>query len=296
MAAGSDTTNSPVVLILKSKNKEDRYETLLNESGYIPVFVPVLSFKFINQDTLTERLKNPQEHGGLVFTSQRAVDAVHFCIEDSSFKEQWSSSVKEKWSNLPVFVTGMATGRQAREKLEFSSIFGEGSGSAEALAEIILSTLPGDLNKKLLFPCANIKKETLPNILKEKGYSVRCVTSYCTEADPNLTDSLQKRFANSQDSTPSGVQVQVSEKTSAPFGESSATLRQPACIVFFSPSGVNFARDALRQTMTSFEDIKLVAIGHSTAQELQKHGLIVSGVPEKPDPQSLLKVIRSILD
>ena len=305
MAARSGR-DSPVVLILKSKNEDDKYEALLDERGYVPVFVPVLSFKFINQETLTERLKNPQQHSGIVFTSQRAVEAVHFCIEDSAFKEQWSSSVKEKWSSLPVFVTGKATGKQARKKLEFPSIFGEMSGSAQALAEIILKTLPADLNKELLFPCANIKKETLPNIVKEKGYGIHCITAYCTQPDPNLVESLQKLFEK-----PSGIPVHLWEASERPAitqtfglpdqtlaspGEASATFRQPACIVFFSPSGVNFARDALHQTLMSFEHIKLVAIGHSTAQELRKHGLTVSGVPEKPDPQALLKVIDSILD
>ena len=263
----------PVVLFLKSKNKDDSYERLSNERGYKPVFVPVLSFKFTNQQELTERLENPERHSALVFTSQRAVEAVDLCVRDTAFEEKWSSSLKEKWSHLPVFVTGKATGKHVREKLRFSSIFGEESGSAEALAQVILNTLPADLDKELLFPCANIKKETLPNILKDKGYDICCIMAYCTQPDPKLVESLQKLFAE----------------------EASDKLRQPACIVFFSPSGVNFAHEALEQTIKSFQDIKLVAIGQTTAQELQEHGLTISGVPTKPNPESLLKVIDSIL-
>ena len=312
--------NKRVVLLLKSKSKDDNYERLLNEHGYKSVFVPVLSFKFINREELTERLKYPENHSGLIFTSQRSVEAVQFCVTDSAFEEKWRSSFKEKWSQLPVFVTGKATGKQAREKLQFSSIFGEDSGNAEALASVILNTIPANQNKELLFPCANIKKETLPNIMKEKGYALHCITAYCTQPDLRLLESFQKLFAENKaktfispsSSTPSTTVGKRSEcigdtletsthGTSDLLGskreildESSEVPRQPSCIVFFSPSGVTFAHDALL-TMKSFESIKLVAIGQSTALELQKHKLHVSGVPEKPDPHSLLEVIDSIL-
>lgn len=327
--ADRNDLKKPIVLILKSKNKDDSYERLFNEHGYKPVFVPVLAFKFINQEDLTKRLENPESHSGLVFTSQRAIEAVYLCIRDTAFEEEWSSSLKEKWSQLPVFVTGKATGKQVREKLQFSSIFGEDSGSAEALAETILNKFPSDLSKELLFPCANIKKEILPNILKEKGYGICCITAYCTQPDPQLVESLRKLFEENKTSLSSPTSATPSEiigETSATIGEISNNpvevletsggtsellgqtselqgpeevsngLGQLACIVFFSPSGVNFAHDALQQTIRSFEDIKLVAIGQSTAQELQKHGRTVAGVPAKPDPQSLLKVIDSILE
>ena len=334
--ADRNDLKKPIVLILKSKNKDDSYERLFNEHGYKPVFVPVLAFKFINQADLRKQLENPESHSGLVFTSQRAVKAVYLCIRDTAFEEEWSSSLKEKWSQLPVFVTGKATGKQVREKLQFSSIFGEDSGSAEALAETILNKFPSDLSKELLFPCANIKKEILPNILKEKGYGICCITAYCTQPDPQLVESLRKLFEENKtrlssptSATPSDFIEEISATigetsdnpveyletsggTSELLGQTSELHREPsvapgpgevsnafghlACIVFFSPSGVNFAHDALQQTIRSFEDIKLVAIGQSTAQELQKHGLTVAGVPAKPDPQSLLKVIDSILE
>ncbi|CAB3979045.1 uroporphyrinogen-III synthase [Paramuricea clavata] len=325
--ADSNDLKKPVVLILKSKNKDDSYERLFNEHGYKPVFVPVLAFKFINQADLRKRLENPENHSGLVFTSQRAVEAVNLCIRDMAFEEEWSSSLKEKWSQLPVFVTGKATGKQVREKLQFSPIFGEDSGSAEALAETILNKRPADLSKELLFPCANIKKEILPNILKEKGYGICCITAYCTQRDPQLVESLRKLFEENKarlssptSATPSEIigeisagetsnnpveVLETSGGTSELLGQTSElqgreevsnALGQLACIVFFSPSGVNFAHDALQQTIRSFEDIKLVAIGQSTAQELHKHSLTVAGVPAKPDPPSLLKVIDSILE
>ncbi|XP_028407629.1 uroporphyrinogen-III synthase-like [Dendronephthya gigantea] len=291
--ADKNDRDQPIILILKSKNENDNYERLLHEHGYRTVFVPVLSFKFINQEALKDRLNNPEKHSGLIFTSQRAIEAVQLCLSDPVFEEKWSSLLKEQWSHLPVFVTGKATGKQVREKLNFSSVFGEDSGSAQALSITILNTLPADLNKELLFPCANIKKETLPNILKEKHYGICCITSYCTQPDPKLLDSLKIIFQTSSSTTEfseaSGLSSEFPEETSQPPA-------QPSCIVFFSPSGVTFAHNALQQSIKSFENVKLVAIGQSTAQEMQNLGLTVSGIPKKPDPQSLLEVIDSILD
>ena len=255
--------NNPIVL-LKSKNKEDMYEKLLLEHGYEPVMIPVLSFEFKNKDELIGKLENPEKYCGLIFTSRRAVDAVYCCITDAKLDEKWRICLHDKWSKLPIFVTGEATASRVRERLKFSEIYGEESGNAEALASIILQRVRQNLSKALLFPCANIKRETLPSILGKEGYSLHSVTSYCTKADPNIGANLQGRFG----------------KDKAPLG-----------IVFFSPSGVAFSCEALKQTIPSFQTIKLFAIGQSTSQGLKDHGLTVAGVADKPNPASLVKVI-----
>lgn len=271
MADKNDTMSS-MVLLLKSKNEDDMYEKLLREHGYEPVFIPVLSFEFTNKVELMARLENPDIHGGLIFTSQRAVDAVCHCITDAKLERKWRISLREKWMKLPVFVTGKATANRVRERIKLSEIHGEASGNAESLASIILQKLPRDFSKALLFPCANIKKETLPGILEKEGYCLHCVTAYCTRADRNLVASLEGRFGKGRD---------VEE---APSG-----------IVFFSPSGVTFSCDALKQTIPSFHKIKFIAIGQATSQGLQDHGLLVSGVALKPNPPSLVKVIDCCL-
>lgn len=259
-----------VVLLLKSKKQDDDYEELLNKHGYQPIFIPVLSFQFTNKDKLTESLKNPDKHCGIILTSQRAVDAVYQCITDGEFEEKWRTSLREKWLKLPVFVTGKATAKRVKEKLQFCDIYGEDSGKAEALAVIIVNKLPPNLSKTLLFPCANIKKETLPSILEEKGYNLDCVTAYCTQVDANFVETLQNYFSN-------------------------GNMKGPSFIVFFSPSGVVFGHEALKQTITSFHTVKLVAIGPSTSQGLIDHGLLVSGVAKKPNPLSLLEAVEFCL-
>lgn len=282
------------ILFLKTQNVNDNYEKLFTEKNYFPVFIPVLSFDFINQNELRERLRHPQNCSGLIFTSQRAVEAVDICVKDANFIEEWSPDLHEKWSKIPVFVTGKATGKYARENLKFETIVGEESGCAEELANIIVNKLTAsDEGKELLFPCANIKKETLPNIVMEKGFKICCITAYCTKPHPDIIENIQKLFCAERDLS----ELDASGKTAGnPSGKTVVRSQKPVCIVFFSPSGVNFAGEALRKHLKTFNESKLVAIGKSTAKELDKHKLFVSGTSQKPNPESLLQVISSILE
>ena len=54
----------------------------LLDAGYEPVFVEVLSFKFVNSSQLVDALRRGEEHSGLVFTSQTAVSAVAHCVSE----------------------------------------------------------------------------------------------------------------------------------------------------------------------------------------------------------------------
>ena len=51
-------------------------------AGYEPVFVEVLSFRFVNLAQLVEVLRRGEGHSGLVFTSQTAVRAVAHCVSE----------------------------------------------------------------------------------------------------------------------------------------------------------------------------------------------------------------------
>jgi uroporphyrinogen-III synthase len=77
--------NFPPILLLKTKSSpHDGYDEFFSAQNYIPTFVPVLSHNFHDENlgqikTLFEsgRLNTGPErrYGGLIFTSQRAVEA-----------------------------------------------------------------------------------------------------------------------------------------------------------------------------------------------------------------------------
>ena len=68
----------------------------------------------------------------------------------------------------------------------------------------------------LLFPCSSLRRDILPSILKEAGLILEEVPSYVPQPHPGIATSIQK-FA---DGLPGGDVV---------------------CVVFFSPSGIQFA-------------------------------------------------------
>jgi uroporphyrinogen-III synthase len=77
--------NSPPILLLKTKSSpHDGYDEFFSAHNYTPTFVPVLSHNFHHENLAqikalfeSGRL-NPgsgRKYGGLIFTSQRAVEA-----------------------------------------------------------------------------------------------------------------------------------------------------------------------------------------------------------------------------
>ncbi|CDR00234.1 unnamed protein product, partial [Oncorhynchus mykiss] len=59
--------------------------------------------------SLLLQLFQPEQHGGLIFTSPRAVEAVKMCLEDDERTEQWNMDIKDKWNAKSIYVVGKAT-------------------------------------------------------------------------------------------------------------------------------------------------------------------------------------------
>jgi uroporphyrinogen-III synthase len=80
-----NNSHPPTIILLKSQSTpEDKYAALFADRGYRPVFHPVLDHHFHAQNLSTVRslvtsgqlLPGPtRRYGGLIFTSQRAVEA-----------------------------------------------------------------------------------------------------------------------------------------------------------------------------------------------------------------------------
>ncbi|OHF04365.1 uroporphyrinogen-III synthase [Colletotrichum orchidophilum] len=139
------------VLLLKTKSTPgDSYEDLLSREhdGYAfePAFVPVLQHTFQEpgmttvQDVLQRRGINNGidcSYGGLIFTSQRAVEAFASLVDEKKGTE-------EKWphlQNVPVYSVGPATTRALQSISQEAplQIFGEHTGNGDALAKYIVS-------------------------------------------------------------------------------------------------------------------------------------------------------------
>uniref|UniRef100_A0A4W5LEB0 Tetrapyrrole biosynthesis uroporphyrinogen III synthase domain-containing protein n=1 Tax=Hucho hucho TaxID=62062 RepID=A0A4W5LEB0_9TELE len=63
----------------------------------------------ISLSLLLLQLFQPEQHGGLIFTSPRAVEAVKMCLEDDERREEWNNDIKDKWNAKSIYVVGKAT-------------------------------------------------------------------------------------------------------------------------------------------------------------------------------------------
>lgn len=242
--------------------KDDEYHQVFLDKGFTPFSIPVLSFKFDNQQELVQKLKEPCKYEGMVLTSQRAVEAIEHCVSDFIRQEVWRSKIASVWREKAVFVVGKATAKAASEKLGLESI-GNEAGSADALVPVILQSVkPG--GNPLLFPCGNLRRETIPTEMGKAGITLDGIQVYSTCADPAIRQSL------------------------ADFMREKGA---PSYAVFFSPSGVNFTEEILSSLSEWWSSVKLVAIGKTTAEAMKSKGWIVTAVPDQPNPQALAQCI-----
>ncbi|KAK4991967.1 uroporphyrinogen-III synthase [Elasticomyces elasticus] len=152
---GSHDEASPAkkvpILLLKTKSSPtDSYEEYFSTtdfSVYQPSFVPVLEHRF-REETLSwlhstvenggfaRDLPDPgTKYGGLILTSQRAVEA--FTAVVAQFPLEIRHSILP--ASLPLYVVGPATARSLRALNLPCPILGEETGNGGALARFILS-------------------------------------------------------------------------------------------------------------------------------------------------------------
>uniref|UniRef100_A0A8I5N9D3 Uroporphyrinogen-III synthase n=1 Tax=Papio anubis TaxID=9555 RepID=A0A8I5N9D3_PAPAN len=282
------------VLLLKDAKEDDcgqdPYIRELGLYGLEATLIPVLSFEFLSLSSFSEKLSHPEDYGGLIFTSPRAVEAAQLCLEKNNKTEVWERSLKEKWNAKSVYVVGNATASLV-SKIGLDTE-GETCGNAEKLAEYICSRESSAL--PLLFPCGNLKREILPKALKDKGIAMESVTVYQTIPHPGIQGNLNSYYSQQ------GV---------------------PASITFFSPSGLTYSLKHIQELSgDSIDQIKgprhskqnclqlellrkdctdaatmFAAIGPTTARALAAQGLPVSCTAETPTPQALATGIRKAL-
>ncbi|KAG5983886.1 hypothetical protein E4U55_006871 [Claviceps digitariae] len=185
--------NVPVLLLKTKSTPSDSYEETLSAHSLSresihgrldPRFVPVLRHRFddegvreiqsllLNQ-SISRRLD--AKYGGIIFTSQRAVEAFAQVVQDGKEKDiEWPHL-----QHVPIYSVGPATTRALRaiQQQPPLQIFGEGTGNGEALATYILEhykewfsdrpTLP-----PLLFLVGEQRRDIIPRMLMDTGLPI----------------------------------------------------------------------------------------------------------------------------
>ncbi|MEX0821612.1 MAG: uroporphyrinogen-III synthase [Rhodothermales bacterium] len=239
---------SPLAVLLRSGDEDDPYEAAFSEQGFDVRSIPVLAFKLVNLDKLRDLISRPDEYSGLMLTSPRAVDALgEVLLRGSVFLERWRGK--------PVFVVGSRTADGVRA-LGLDPV-GEGSGSAQVLARLILSE---PIHNQLLFLSGDRRLDELPSTLRDAGTPFAELCVYETRLRPEIDWPVD---------------------------------RPVDWIVFFSPSGI----EAVEGTDPGLlEAVHVAAIGETTATALRDRGVEVDAVATEPNAQALSEAVRAAYD
>ncbi|KAM0245586.1 hypothetical protein ACHAQJ_010512 [Trichoderma viride] len=305
MSPPSSTSHpQPVpVLLLKTKSSpSDAYEELFSAPNHNPLFeptfVPVLQHKFeeAGVDRLRTLLRQKRigtspdcEFGGLIFTSQRAVEAfAHVVRED----EAADSPEWPHLQHIPIYSVGPATTRAltAVSQQPPLQIFGSHTGNGDALAHFILDHYAEWYGKD---------RPSLPPLLFLVGEQRRDIIPR-TLMDPSL---------------PANKRIQVVEEVVYGTGEMESFPNDFAAIlnktqssssrwvIVFSPTGCDSmlrGLDVLDASTGKFlperrDDTTFVAtIGPTTRSHLVKNFDFEPDVcAEKPTPEGLLEGIAA---
>uniref|UniRef100_A0A1X7UUP7 Uroporphyrinogen-III synthase n=1 Tax=Amphimedon queenslandica TaxID=400682 RepID=A0A1X7UUP7_AMPQE len=249
-----------VVLFREKKEPVDKYEEVLKGGGFETVFIPVLSFKYTDSKTngLLDAITSPLKYSGVIFTSQTAVNALVDMIE----KEKLVIEV-DKWT--VVFVVGPSTKECVERQLGLQVTAGGVAGNAQLLSSIIIEYVKkAPIDKPFLFPCGNMKRDTLPVSLSENGIPLETIECYQTIQDPNIESEISNKCHKWNKGT---------------------------MLVFFSPSGVQYSLPVIKQHCINIQNFTFVSIGPTTASSLISNGIPSPLVCSKPTPSDLLTLI-----
>nr|CDS32497.1 uroporphyrinogen III synthase [Hymenolepis microstoma] len=249
------------VILLKSTSEDaytrdfDPYVKILKQNNIHVDLIETITFSYCG--CLFERLcKWRSSFSCIVFCSPRAV---------SAFASTNLIGVPEDL----CFAVGPATSDAAR-KVGFCPK-GSHTGNAEKLANFIIDNHLEETSKNPVLLLVGAKHSSvLTTKLREFGLSVEEVVVYNSIPNPDFGAYLASALKSREN--------------------------RPLCLVFFSPSGVELAEPVLKNFLDLFHsNIRVVAIGPTTAARIENARLPLTGICESPTPESLLKCLQQLL-
>ncbi len=286
------------VLLLKTKSSpidayEDHFSTRQDELDFVPAFIPVLEHRLdaSGMTRLAVLLEDGKlagdadsAYGGLVFASQRAVEAFAKLVTDGR------GTGEPGWphlQNTPIYSVGPATARALRAVPQEPSlqVFGEHTGNADKLAPFILEHYGHWYAERgqsppppLLLVVGEQRRDTIPKALMDASLPPeRCipvdeVVVYVTGVAESFGSEFKRALAATQ----------------------SARLRW---VVVFSPtgcdsmlSGLGMLDETTNQARPHLDGPTTVVatIGPTTRRYLQKtFGFEPQVCSEQPTPEAL---------
>ncbi|KAL2163687.1 hypothetical protein VTH06DRAFT_5745 [Thermothelomyces fergusii] len=282
------------ILFLKTKSSpDDAYEEFFTSPphgpSYEPSFVPVLKHQFdeagmsMLRNVLQSRsigTRAGSTYGGLIFTSQRAVEAFTRLVEEGRGEDGWPYL-----QDVPVYSVGPATTRalKAVPQVPPLQVFGDHTGTGDKLAPFILEHYgewykDRDVKPPLLFLVGEKRRDVIPKVLTGAGWRVDEVVIYGTGELESFYHDFSRRLAETADS-------------------------RTRWVVVFSPSGCDSMLRALNFLDASTGKVKpkqasrntlIATIGPTTRDHLiQKFGFEPDICAEQPTPEGVWQGISN---
>ncbi|EPE34364.1 HemD-like protein [Glarea lozoyensis ATCC 20868] len=268
------------ILLLKTKSKpHDGYAELFAQSGkYEPIFVPVLEHKFLDAGLNVVRgllreggigRGEDARYGGMIFTSQRAVEAFTGVVGEIGL-------VGEILGDVPIYTVGPATSRALRSipntKL---NIFGEEAGNGEVLAGYILDHYAQwyqhrTVKPPLLFLVGETRRDIIPKTLM----------------NPSLPPERRIQVDELE-----VYGTGVMESFEDDFREVLARTGEGRWVVVFSPTGCEVLLRLLKEKRE--EGTRIITIGPTTRDFLRdEFGFEPDVCAGRPSPEGLMEGIE----
>jgi uroporphyrinogen-III synthase len=171
---GSSSADFPVLLLKTQSTPTDDYATFFKTNAFTPTFHPVLAhtlkpsaLAFLSE-TIPKLGTPDASYGGIIFTSQRAVEAVAAVTSDL----QAAGNPVRLAAEFPLYVVGPATARALHALSIGGAIVGEETGNGDALASFILDDYGSRAvsgRKPLLFLVGEKRRDIIPRTLMDEA-------------------------------------------------------------------------------------------------------------------------------
>lgn len=168
------------VCLFKARTSDnDEYETAFRDHGYNVIFVPVLDHEVQSIPELRAMIKRgPDNLTGIIFTSQRAVEAWRTAANDTR--------VPSAWNNVELYIVGPKTASLVRDLACFAESPMVVANRASELGDQLVARQHG----RLLFLAGDKRRDELPVRLAKAGIDVHELRVYATCAHPQLATRL----------------------------------------------------------------------------------------------------------
>ena len=208
--------NKTPIFFLKTKSSpgdayEEQFSHATNDFDFDPAFVPVLEHRFMDEGMAKVReilqrnsisRAEGSPYGGLIFTSQRAVEAFSALIRED--KDRQFPGLRD----IPVYSVGPATTR-ALKAISLPgqgpiNVFGDHTGNGEDLAQFIIEHY-GEWYKErptkppLLFPVGEVHRDAIPRTLGGASYPLDEVVIYGTGVMQSFSQDFERLLKETAD-------------------------------------------------------------------------------------------------